>query len=101
MRLSDFEDHVLDVLAAGVRREGGEAGVEVPQRLRLLRLRPSLAQRAGNEVAEVGEGVADQRVELRVGLGRSFGRVAADEAPQQILVVGRRHADQVEQEGER
>ena len=33
--------------------------------------------------------MTDQRVELGMGLGRGFGGVALDEAPEQILVVGR------------
>src|SRR4051794_24709550 len=56
VRLTDFEDHVLDRFARSVGGEGREPGVEVAERLGLLGVRRALPQRAGDEIAEVSEG---------------------------------------------
>src|SRR3546814_3757852 len=47
--------------------------------------------------------MADQGIEFRMRLGRRFRRVALDEGPEQILVVGERDTDEIEEqrEGER
>ena len=57
--------------------------------------------RRRHEVAVVVDGVADHRIELRVGLRRDPGTVAPDEAPQGrgILRIRRRHQRQQHLEG--
>jgi hypothetical protein len=66
------------------------------QRLDLYPLGRAADGLFGN-VADIGDGVADQRVERRIPLGRGVGDVVAEIAPDLFLRRLPHHADQVEQ----
>src|SRR5437868_165126 len=84
---ANFIDHVLDVFGTRARRQLRQRIAQILQRgaLALGRLAELLRRR--HEVAVVIDGVADHRVELRMGLRRHARTIAADEAPQRFGVL--------------
>src|SRR5262245_32764840 len=98
---ADLVDHLLDLLRTRIVGELGERVAQVEQRraLGIARLaKPLLRQ---YEIAEIVDGIADQRGELWVRLRRHARTIATDEAPQRLGVLRVRGGDQREQHRER
>ena len=71
---ADLVDHVLDLLGGGVGRQLRERVAQVGERRALGLARLAVLLRRQHEVAEIVDGVADQRVEL--GMRRAASRPA-------------------------
>ena len=99
---ADLVDHVLDLL----RRRSPRGSCDSASR-RSIKASRSTSRRLAeflfrqHEVAEIMDGVSDQRVELRMRLRRHARPVAADEAPQRLGVLRIRGRHQRQQHRER
>src|SRR5262249_39534309 len=93
---TNFIDDFLDRLRGGVGRHLRERITQIKQRLALDLVR--LSKRLGwlDEVAEIVNGITDQRVEPGMRLWRDIGQVEVNKAPEQfgVLRVGGRHKSQ-------
>ena len=100
-RARDIQRKLLDGLRAGAFRHICQGRLKPRKCLVLDLVSGAVVLLRAHEIAEISDGVADERIELRVGRRRHIRRIALEEGPEYRLVLGIGHGHQIEQKAER